>query len=139
MAFRIQNLFPGQPTWPAKAGGHNLKNSKFVEYKSDTFPRFLNGEFICKTTSYSENFLLYSTAIQKDFKKIVDQGELTSLINELLSGYDEQIDLYGDEVSAREEKDDEKKTFLKSRNFITLMISIVPRRTRSYKSPKKIS
>ncbi|MCL2484044.1 MAG: HRDC domain-containing protein, partial [Firmicutes bacterium] len=79
----------------------NIKEDKvtidrFTEYTASNFPKYLNGEFFIRHNAVLGQFSLHSTAMQRDFKKIMDSDSLNVLVSELLENYDE-IDLYADE------------------------------------------
>jgi very-short-patch-repair endonuclease len=58
---------------------------KFVDYTSDTFPKFSPGELYLENSLVIGNFPICSSSIQKDFQKIADEGNINTLLNDLLN------------------------------------------------------
>lgn len=56
----------------------------FVEYTSDTFPKFSAGELYLENSAVIGNFPICSSSIQKDFQKIAEEGNINTLLNDLL-------------------------------------------------------
>ena len=57
----------------------------FVDYTADTFPSFKPGELHLENSIVIGTFPICSSSIQKDFQKIVEQGSINTLLNDLLS------------------------------------------------------
>lgn len=72
-------------------------NQKLGDITSQEFPKFNPGEFKVISSAVLGKFSLYSTALQKDFKKIIDDQEINLPLNELVSNmgsinvYDEDL------------------------------------------------
>ena len=82
--------------------------SNFRDIKSDEFPTFNNGEFNIIPNAVLGKFSLYSSALQKDFKNMIDDSEINELLDELLSGMD-SVDFYTDEICLDEKENDNDK------------------------------
>ena len=61
----------------------------FVDYTSETFPKFQPGQLFLENSIVIGNFPICSSSIQKDFQKIVEEGSINTLLNDLLSDSDE--------------------------------------------------
>lgn len=72
------------------------KFSAFAEYKEGTFPKFANGEFHLLNNAVLGKFSMCSSALQKDFKEIIEKDEINKLLSELLEN-SEDIDYYSDD------------------------------------------
>lgn len=57
----------------------------FTEYLPDDYQNFISGEFIIENIAILGKFSIYSSALQKDFKDILDSEEINVRIVELLS------------------------------------------------------
>ncbi len=75
---------------------HELNN--FVNMTQEEFPQYNNGEFYMKNNAVLGRFSLYSSALQKDFKKIANATEINGLLDELLVGMGEG-DFYADSTN----------------------------------------
>lgn len=82
--------------------------SNFRDIKADEFPTYNNGDFYIVPNAVLGKFSLYSNALQKDFKNIIDDAEINELLVELLSGMD-STDFYNDEVCLDEKENDDEK------------------------------
>ncbi|MBR4270889.1 MAG: DUF559 domain-containing protein [Clostridia bacterium] len=71
-----------------------LKN--FIDIKADEFPSFASGEFKIEPNAILGKFSLYSSALQRDFKEMIDDTEINRLLDELISGMDE-VNFYTEE------------------------------------------
>lgn len=67
----------------------------FVEYKSEEFPHFNNGELQLENCAVLGKFPICSSSIQKDFDEILAGNEINALLNDLLLDADD-IDYYSD-------------------------------------------
>ena len=83
------------------------KLEKFYDITVNDFPRYKNGEFHIVNNAVLGKFSLYSSALQKDFKQMINDSEINELLDELLTGMD-STDFYSDEVYL-EEKEDENE------------------------------
>lgn len=72
------------------------KFSAFAEYKEGTFPKFAKGEYHLNNNAVLGKFSMCSSALQKDFKEIIDKDEINKLLSELLEN-SEDIDYYSDD------------------------------------------
>ena len=77
---------------------------KFTEYSAKDFPEFKNGEFSLEHSAILGRFSLFSVAIQKDFKKMIDAGELSANVGELLQNY-EEVEMFDEPTFLDEEKE----------------------------------
>ncbi len=92
--------------------------SKFKEYISGEFPKFSEGEMYLVQNIVLGKFPVCSSAIQKDFDEILINGEINSLMNELLlevNSWDYESDLYYGEG---EEKDKNQEFEITEKNLI---------------------
>ena len=85
----------------------------FKEYKADNFPEYANGEYHIENVAVLGKFSLYSTALQKDFKDIIESEQINRNLNELLLG-EGMVDPYSDfeedeEIELQTEKHTEFK------------------------------
>lgn len=93
---------------------------KFNDFKVNEFPEFKNGEFYICPNAILGKFSLYSSALQKDFKNMIDDSEINDLLDELLSGM-EQLNYYTDEICLDDDDDKEEKAMAfseKNLNYI---------------------
>lgn len=60
----------------------------FVDYTAETFPKFKAGELYLDNSIVIGTFPICSSSIQKDFQKIVEDGTINTLLNDLLSDSD---------------------------------------------------
>lgn len=70
----------------------------FKEYNSTEFPKFKSGEFHLEESVVLGKFSMYSSALQKDFKDIIESERINELLNDLLQRY-EDVDFYADSQS----------------------------------------
>ena len=73
-------------------------NQKLNDIKADEFPKFRPGEFQVLSSAVLGKFSLYSTALQKDFKKIIEDEEINMPLNELISNMD-SVNVYEEELN----------------------------------------
>ncbi len=91
--------------------------STFTDIRVDEFPKYKNGEFNVVPNAVLGKFSLYSSALQKDFKNMIDGTEINELLDELLSNMN-SVDFYTDELSL-DENDNAQINFLeKNLNYI---------------------
>lgn len=57
----------------------------FFNYTTETFPKFHSGQLFLENSIVLGNFPICSSSIQKDFQKIVEEGNINTLLNDLLS------------------------------------------------------
>jgi len=95
--------------------GQNPQLEKFTEYTAKDFPTFENGELYLDNTAVLGRYSLFSVAIQKDFKKMLEAGELNVNVSELLANYDD-VDVYG-EPSFSEVEEAEKPWLVKEQSL----------------------
>lgn len=93
----------------------NLSN--FKDIRAGEFPVFNNGEFKIISNAVLGKFSLYSSALQRDFKQMIDDSEINELLDELLSGMD-SIDFYTDEICLDESENDNDKIMTFSENSL---------------------
>ncbi len=70
---------------------------KFEDIAQKDFPKFVSGEFHIVSNAILGKFSLYSSALQKDFKDMIEDTEINSLLDDLLSNID-TIDIYDDDI-----------------------------------------
>lgn len=70
--------------------------SAFAAYREGEFPSFRNGEYRLTNNAVLGKFSMYSSALQKDFKAIIENDKINRLLSELLEN-SEDIDYYSDE------------------------------------------
>ncbi len=70
--------------------------SAFIEYTEGTFPSFGSGEFRLENNAVLGKFSMYSSALQRDFKAIIEKDEINKLLDSLLENSGD-IDYYSDE------------------------------------------
>lgn len=87
----------------------------FKDIRVDEFPTFNNGDFYIMSNAVLGKFSLYSSALQKDFKSLIDDSQINELLDELLSGMD-SIDFYTDEICLDEKENDNEKMMTFSEN-----------------------
>ncbi|MBR6080024.1 MAG: HRDC domain-containing protein [Treponema sp.] len=61
----------------------------FVDYTADTFPEFQSGQLFLDNSIVIGTFPICSSSIQKDFQKIVEEGSINTLLNDLLADSDD--------------------------------------------------
>lgn len=83
--------------------------SSFKDIKANEFPTYNNGDFYVVPNAVLGKFSLYSSALQKDFKNMIDDTEINELLDELLSGMD-SVDFYTDEICLDEKENDDERT-----------------------------
>lgn len=92
--------------------------SRFEDFKVDEFPLFNSGDFIIKPNMVLGKFSLYSSALQRDFKKIIDDNQINEVLDELLSNMD-SVDFYTEEIQDKENDDEQVVDFLEQNlNYI---------------------
>ncbi|PWM71731.1 MAG: HRDC domain protein [Bacillota bacterium] len=72
------------------------KPAAFAEYTEETFPKFKSGEFRLENNAVLGKFSMYSSALQRDFKAIIEKDEINKLLDSLLENSGD-IDYYSDE------------------------------------------
>ncbi len=85
-------------------------NQKLNDIKADEFPKFNSGEFQVLSSAVLGKFSLYSTALQKDFKKIIEGDEINTTLNELISNMD-SINVYDEDLTEDETVEEPYITF----------------------------
>ena len=73
-------------------------NQKLNDINANEFPKFNSGEFQVISSAVLGKFSLYSTALQKDFKKIIEDEEINLPLNELISNMD-TVSVYDDDIN----------------------------------------
>jgi very-short-patch-repair endonuclease/Ni2+-binding GTPase involved in maturation of urease and hydrogenase len=80
---------------------------KFQEYKAGEFPKYASGEVTLEPVIVLGKYPVCSSSIQKDFDGMIEQGNINSLLNELLlevNDYDYDSAYYGEkEITDKEE------------------------------------
>ncbi|HAK68852.1 MAG TPA: HRDC domain protein [Treponema sp.] len=61
----------------------------FTDYTAESFPKFSPGDLFLENSIVIGNFPICSSSIQKDFQKIAEDGNINTLLNDLLSTDDE--------------------------------------------------
>lgn len=79
------------------------KSSAFAEYREGEFPKYRNGEYHLQNNAVLGKFSMYSSALQRDFKAIIEKDEINKLLSELLEN-SEDIDYYSDDFRYGESK-----------------------------------
>ena len=82
------------------------KPTAFAEYTEGTFPRYKSGEFHLVNNAVLGKFSMYSSALQRDFKAIIEKDEINKLLDSLLENSGD-IDYYSDERRYGETKIDD--------------------------------
>ncbi len=77
----------------------------FKDIKADEFPKYEDGEFHIEPNAVLGKFSLYSSALQRDFKNIIEDTQINKLLDELLSNMD-SIDFYTEELDLDDEPDE---------------------------------
>ncbi len=68
-----------------KLDDSNVKISKYLEYTKDTFPKYRFDEFKLVPNMVLGRYSIFSSAIQKDYKTLINSSDLPSLLFNLLS------------------------------------------------------
>lgn len=63
---------------------------RFKDISANDFPKYKSGEYHLVNNAVIGKFSLYSNALQRDFKKLIDKTEINCLLDELLQGIEEQ-------------------------------------------------
>ena len=66
--------------------------SKFIDLNKDSFPKFQNGEFYLLRNCVLGNFSFYSSYLQRDYKELQEQGEISRILSALLETFNEEFD-----------------------------------------------
>lgn len=75
--------------------GEGGEVKKFQEYGSAQFPKYRGGQYEMVQNVVLGKFSLYSSALQQDFKQLIEGGRINDLLNELLRSVDD-ADIYSD-------------------------------------------
>lgn len=78
----------------------NKPFSKYLEYKSNDFPSFKQGELFILNNAVVGQFSFYSSYLQRDFKEIINADQLNELLTDLLE--DNEV-LYGSRTAESKE------------------------------------
>ena len=82
--------------------------SPFPEYTVDTFPKMQKGEYRLENVMVLGKFSMYSTALQRDYRKLRGRESVSVLVSDLLESVDnhdiyEDADIKSDDVSFSDE------------------------------------
>ncbi len=80
------------------------ESSKFVDISQKDFPQFNDGEFYIVPNVVLGKFSLYSSALQRDFKGMIEDTEINEVLDDLLSGIDAINNLDDDLVEVKDIK-----------------------------------
>ncbi|WP_036221234.1 DUF4011 domain-containing protein [Mesoaciditoga lauensis] len=92
--------------------------SRFIQYHANEFPKYRSGELHLVRNIILGKFPIYSSSIQRDFDKIIDENKINSLVNDLLIE-SEDIDYYTDSYAGEDEIRIENKPLRISEQHLT--------------------
>ncbi|MCL2846154.1 MAG: AAA domain-containing protein [Firmicutes bacterium] len=70
---------------------------KFTEYKAAEFPKFPAGDFTFENVAVLGKFALHSSAMQRDYRTLGDRNDMGVMLDQLLSGFDENADPFAND------------------------------------------
>ncbi len=76
--------------------------SPFPEYTVDTFPKLPKGQFVFENVMVLGKFSMYSTSLQRDYRKLRSRESVSVLVSDLLESVDNH-DIYEDVVDESED------------------------------------
>lgn len=100
---------------------NNFECEKFFENKKSEFPKYKNGEFELKGYMVLGLYSMSVTPLYADFHKMIENKDITNLIEELLEGIDQPLDSVFDtdyeEQTIRKNDLEEKISYINSLDY----------------------